>query len=37
MEDFAWQINQHQPKVDDVIGFMHGLALTTECSSEPLR
>ena len=37
MEDFAWQINQHQPKVDDVIGFMHGLALTTDCSSEPLR
>ncbi len=29
-------INLCEPDVDDVIGFMDGLSLTSECTSEPL-
>jgi hypothetical protein len=37
MEYFARLIHQHEPKVDDVIGFMDGLLLTSECTSEMLE
>ncbi len=34
---FAQKFNLCEPKVDDAIGFMHGLALATECCSEPVE
>jgi hypothetical protein len=37
MEYFARQIHQCEPEVDDVIGFMDGLSLTSECASEMLE
>ncbi len=37
MKNFAHLINQHEPEEDDVIGFMDGVALATECSSEPVE
>jgi hypothetical protein len=37
MESFAHQINQHEPKANDVIGFMDGHAHTSECTSEPVK
>jgi hypothetical protein len=37
MENFACLINQCEPEVDDVIGFMDGVTLTDECTSEPIE
>jgi hypothetical protein len=37
MENFASLINQRKPQVDDVIGFMDGVARTSECTSEPIE
>ncbi len=37
MEHFAQLIQTREPKVDDVIGFMDGLALTSECTSEVIE
>jgi len=34
VEYFARLIHQHEPEVDDVIGFMDGLSLVSECTSE---
>ena len=34
MEYFARLINQREPEVDDVIGFMDGLSLVSDCTSE---
>ena len=34
MAQFAEQIKLHEPSIDDVIGFMDGLSLATECTSE---
>ena len=34
--NFARMIQLREPAVDDVIGFMDGLALTSECSSEEI-
>jgi len=34
MEYFARLIHQCEPEVDDVIGFMDGLSLVSECTSE---
>jgi hypothetical protein len=36
MEYFARLIHQHEPEVDDVIGFMDGLSLVSGCTSEVL-
>jgi hypothetical protein len=36
MASFARQIQIHEPEVDDVIGFVDGLSLTSECTSEML-
>ena len=36
MQQFADMINLREPEVGDVIGFMDGLSLTTECTSERL-
>jgi hypothetical protein len=35
--NFARQIKIHEPEVDDVIGFMDGILLTSECTSEMLE
>jgi hypothetical protein len=32
MASFARQIKSHEPEVDNVIGFMDGLLLTSECT-----
>jgi hypothetical protein len=37
MENFACLINQSKPEVDDVISFMDGATLTSECTSEPIE
>jgi hypothetical protein len=37
MENFDSLINQQEPEVDDVIGFMDGVTLTSECTSEPIE
>ncbi len=37
MESFTWQINRHEPEVDDVIGFMDGLVLISECTLERIE
>jgi hypothetical protein len=37
MARFAWTIQERVPEVDDVIGFMDGLALTSECTSEVIE
>ena len=37
MEEFAAIINACEPLVDDVIGFMDGISLSTECTSEELE
>jgi hypothetical protein len=37
MARFARQINEHEPAVNDVIGFMDGLALQSECTSEQIE
>jgi hypothetical protein len=37
MERFAHQINEHEPIVNNVIGFMDGLALQSKCTSEPIK
>jgi len=37
MASFARQIKIHEPEVDNVIGFMDGLLLTSECTSEILE
>ena len=37
MASFARQIQIHEPEVDDVIGFMDGFLLTSECTSEMLE
>jgi hypothetical protein len=37
MASFARQIKSREPEVDDVIGFMDGLSLTSECTSEMLE
>jgi hypothetical protein len=37
MASFARQIKSHEPEVDDVIGFIDGLLLTSECTSEMLE
>jgi hypothetical protein len=34
MAQFARNIQEREPEVDDVIGFMDGLALTSECTSK---
>ena len=34
MQLFALMINNHEPPIDDVIGFMDGVSLKTECTSE---
>ena len=34
MEYFARLIHQREPEVDDVIGFMDGLSLVSECTSD---
>jgi hypothetical protein len=34
---FARFIQEREPAVDDVIGFMDGLALTSECTSDELE
>ena len=34
MQMFASMINNHEPSIDDVIGFMDGVSLATECTSE---
>jgi hypothetical protein len=37
MEEFAAMINAHEQAVDNVIGFMDGVSLPTECTSEELE
>ena len=37
MENFDSLINQQEPEVDDVIGFMDSLALTSECTLEHIE
>jgi hypothetical protein len=37
MAHFAQLIQAREPEVDDVIGFMDGLALTSECTSEVIE
>jgi len=37
MVHFAQLIQEREPAVDDVIGFMDGLALTSECTSDELE
>ena len=37
MAHFAQLIQAREPEVDDVIGFMDGLALTSECTSELIK
>jgi hypothetical protein len=37
MENFARLINQREPEFDDVIGFMDGVALTSECTPKPIE
>jgi len=37
MARFARQINQREPAVNDVIGFMDGVALQSECTSEQIE
>jgi hypothetical protein len=37
MEQFAAMINAREPLVDDVVGFMDGISLPTECTSEVLE
>jgi len=37
MESYAQLINICEPEVDDVIGFMDGLSLTSACTSEVLE
>ena len=37
MVHFAQLIQAREPEVDDVIGFMDGLALTSECTSEVIE
>ncbi len=32
MEQFVAMINGHEPLIDDVIGFMDGVSLPTECT-----
>ena len=34
MELFASMVNNREPSIDDVIGFMDGVLLKTECTSE---
>ena len=34
MQKFALMINSCEPSIDDVIGFMDGVSLATECTSE---
>jgi hypothetical protein len=34
MQQFAQMIELHEPSVDDVIGFMDGLSLSSECTDE---
>jgi hypothetical protein len=34
MAQFARTSQEREPEVDDVIGFMDGIALTSECTSE---
>jgi hypothetical protein len=36
MEYYVQLIHQHEPAVDDVIGFMDGASLTSECMLEPV-
>jgi hypothetical protein len=36
MEYYAQLIHQQEPAVDDVIGFMDGVSLTSKCTSEPV-
>jgi hypothetical protein len=36
LEYYAQLIHQREPAVDDVIGFMYGVSLTSECTSEPV-
>jgi hypothetical protein len=36
LEYYAQLIHQREPAVDDVIGFMDGVSLTSECTSEPV-
>jgi hypothetical protein len=36
-ESIIRQINRCEPEVDDVIGFMDGLALISECKSKPIE
>jgi len=36
MAEYAQLIHQREPAVDDVIGFMDGVSLTSECTSKPL-
>ena len=36
MKRFAEQIQLREPSIDDVIGFMDGLSLATECTSEQM-
>ncbi len=33
MELFASMVNNHEPSINDVIGFMDGVSLKTECTS----
>jgi hypothetical protein len=37
MEIFACLTHQHEPEVDNLIGFMDSLALTSECTLEPIE
>lgn len=34
MQEFARMIELREPSVDDVIGFMDGLSLSSECTDE---
>jgi hypothetical protein len=36
LEYYAQLIHSREPVVDDVIGFMDGMSLTSECTSEPV-
>jgi hypothetical protein len=37
MENLAYIINQHEPEIDDVVGVTDGVALTSDCTSEPIE
>jgi hypothetical protein len=36
MQQFVSMIELHEPTARDVIGFVDGVSMTTECTNEPL-